>query len=62
MKLWLEKSDIEIYSTLNGVKTVATERFIRTFKNKIYKHLTSISNHVHIDKLDEIVNKYNNKS
>ena len=29
-------------------------------KNEIYKHMTSISKNVCIDKLDEIVNKYNN--
>ena len=38
----------------------AAERFIRTLKNKIYKYLTSISKSVYIDKLDDIVNKYNN--
>ena len=38
----------------------AAERFIRTLKNNIYKYLTSISKNVNIDKLDDIVNKYNN--
>ena len=28
--------------------------------NKIYKYMTSISKNVYIDKLDDIVNKYNN--
>ena len=28
--------------------------------NKIYKHITSISKNVCIDKLDDIVNEYNN--
>ena len=37
-----------------------TERFIRTIKNKIYKHMTSISKNEYIDKLDDIVNEYNN--
>ena len=36
------------------------ERFIRTLKNKIYKYITSIPKKVYIDKLDDIVNKYNN--
>ena len=36
------------------------ERFSRTLKNKIYKYITSISKKVYIDKLDDIVNKYNN--
>ena len=60
MKLWLEKIDIEMYSMDNERKSVA-ERFIRTLKNKIYKYMTSISKNLHIDKLDDIVNKYDNK-
>ena len=32
---------------------------MRTSKNKIYKYMTSISNNVHIDKIDDIVNEYN---
>ena len=60
MKSWLEKNDIEMYSTYNEGKSVAAERFIRTIKNKIYKHMTSISKNVYIDKLDDIVNEYNN--
>ena len=41
-------------------KSIFGERFIRTLKNKIYKYLTSISKNVYIDKIDNIVNKYNN--
>ena len=40
---------------------VVAEKFIRTIKNKIYKYMTSISKNVYIDKLDDIVHKYNNK-
>ena len=57
MKSWLEKNDIEIYSTNNEEKSVITERFIRTLKNKIYKYMTSLSKNVCIDKLDNIVKK-----
>ena len=60
MKSWLEKNDIEVYSTHNEVKFVGAERFIRTLKNKICKYMTSVSKNVHIYKLDDIVNKYNN--
>ena len=60
MKSWLEKNDIEMYSTHNEVKAVVTERFIRTLKKEIYKYMTSMSKNVYIDKLDDIVNKYNN--
>ena len=44
----------------NEGKSVIAKRFIRTLKNKIYKYMTSISKNVYIDKLDDIVNKYNN--
>ena len=59
MKSWLEKTDIEMYSTHNGAKAVVSERFIRILKNKIYKHMTSVSKNVYIDKLDDIVNECN---
>ena len=49
-----------MYSTNNEGKSVIAERFIRTLKNKIYKYMTSISKNVYIDKLDDIVNEYNN--
>ena len=41
MKSWLEKNDIEIYSTHNEGKSVAAERFIRTLVGLQY--MTSIS-------------------
>ena len=40
MKSWLEKNDIEMYLTHNEGKSVVAERFVRTIKNKIYKHMT----------------------
>ena len=49
-----------MYSTHNEGKSLIAERFIRTLKNKIFKYMTSISKNVYIDKLDDIVNKYNN--
>ena len=60
MKSWLEKNEIEIYWTHYEKKSVVAERFIKTSKNKIYKYRTSISKNVYTDKLDDIVNKYNN--
>ena len=59
---WLERNDIEIYSTDNERKSVVAERFIRTVKNKIYQHMTSISKKIYNDELANIVNKYNNRS
>ena len=49
-----------MYPTHNERKSVTAERFIRTLKNKIYKHMTAVSKNVYIDKLDDIVNEYNN--
>ena len=50
-----------MYSIHNEVEFVVAERFIRTLKNKIYNYMTSISKNVYINKLDKIVNEYNNK-
>ena len=36
------------------------ERFIRTLKNKLYKHMTATGENVYYDALDDIVNEYNN--
>ena len=44
----------------NEGKSFVAERFIRTLKNKIYKYMTLISKNMYSDKLDDIVNKYNN--
>ena len=48
MKLFLQNNDIEMHLTHNEGKSVILERFIRILK-KIY-----------IDKLHDVVNKYNN--
>ena len=50
-----------MYSTHNEGKSVVAERFIGTLRNKIYKYMTSVPKIAYIDKLDDIVNKYNNK-
>ena len=60
MKSWLKKMAIEMYSTHNEGKSVVAERFIRTLKNKTYKYMTLISKNMYINKLGDIVNKYNN--
>ena len=57
---WLKYNDIEIHSIHNEGESVVAERFIRTLKNKIYRYMTIISKNVYIDKLDDIVNEYNN--
>ena len=62
MKLLLQDNHIEMHPTHNKGKSVSVERFIKTIKNKIRNHMTSISKDVSISKSDEIVNKYNNYS
>ena len=56
----LKDNDIEMYSIDNEGKSVVSKRLIRTLKAKIYKYMTSMSKNVYIDKLDDIVNEYNN--
>ena len=60
MKSWFKGNDIRTYSTKNEEKSVVAERFIRTLKRKIYKHMTTVSKNMYIEKLDDIVNEYNN--
>ena len=50
MKSRLEKNGIEMNSTHNEGKSLITERFIRTLKNRIYKCMISISKNVYSDK------------
>ena len=59
-KKWLSSNDIIMYSTFNEGKSVVAERFIRTLKNKLYKHMTATGKNVYYDVLDDIVNEYNN--
>ena len=49
-----------MYSVYNEGKSVVTERFIRTLKSKLYKHMTVTGKKVYYDVLDDLVNKYNN--
>ena len=56
----LSDNNIIMYSTCNESKSVVAERFIRTLKNKLYKHMTATSKKVYCDVLDDVVNKYNN--
>ena len=49
LKQWLQGNDVEMYSTHNKRKIIVTGRF-----------MISISKHVYIDKLDNMVNKCKN--
>ena len=57
---WLSDNDINMYSTYNECKSVVAEIFIRTLKNKLYKHMAATGKKVYYDVLDDVVNKYNN--
>ena len=58
-KKLLKENDIEMYSTHNEGKSVVAERFIRTLKNKIFKHVIAVSKNVYFGVLDDTVSKYN---
>ena len=47
-------------STNNDGKSVVAERFIKTLKNKIYKHVATIDKNVYFNVLDDVVKDYNN--
>ena len=59
-KKWLKDNDIEMYSIHNEGKSIVAERFIRTLMTKNCKYMTSVSKNLYIDKLNDIVNEYNN--
>ena len=49
-----------MYSTYNEGKSGVAERFFRTLKNKLYKHMTATGKNVYYNVLHDIVNEYNN--
>ena len=57
---WLKDNDISMNSTYNEGRSVVAERFIKTLKNKVYKHMRAISKNVYFDVLDDIVDECNN--
>ena len=60
-KDFLKINSIEMYSAYNEGKSVVAKRFIRTLKNKIFKHMKAVSKNVYFDMLDDVVNKCNSK-
>ena len=56
-KIWLDHGS-ELYN--NEGKSVVTEKFIKTLKNKIYKHMITIGKNVYFNVFDDIVKDYNN--
>ena len=49
-----------MHSTYNEDKSVVAERFIRTLKNKLYKHMTATGKNIYYVVLDDVVSEYNN--
>ena len=60
LKKWLSDDDIIMYSTFNEDKSVVAERFIRTLKNELDKHMMATGKNVYYDVLDDVINEYNN--
>ena len=58
-KKWFSDNNIFMYSTYNEGKSVVAERFIRTLKNKLHKHMTATGTNVYYDVLDDAVSEYN---
>ena len=45
-----------MYSTHNKGKYLVAERFVKTLKNKIYKHMASLSKSMYTEKFNDKVN------
>ena len=59
-KKWLVENEIIMYSTFNEGKAVVIERFNRTLKNKMYKHITAYNTYKYVDVLADLINEDNN--
>ena len=58
---WLEKKHIKLYATYNyEIKACIIERFIRTFKSRLFRYFTEKSTHKYINVLSKIIKSYNN--
>jgi len=60
LKKLLDKHKTTLYSTENEEKSSVVERWNRTMKNKMWKMFTANNNRIYYDKLDDLVNQYNN--
>ena len=59
-KGFLKKEKITLYHTENEEKSSVVERWNRTIKNRMWKMFTANNNTVYWDKLDKLVDDYNN--
>ena len=55
----MRTNNLEMYSSFNEGKSVVAERFIKTLKNKIFKHMATVSKNVYFDVSHDIVDKDN---
>ena len=56
----MKKHDITLYHTQNEEKSSVVERWNKTMKNKMWKMFSANNNTVYWDKLDKLVDDYNN--
>ena len=59
-KEFLKKEKIKLYHTENEEKSSVVERWNRTMKNRMWKMFTANNNTVYWDKIDKLVDNYNN--
>ena len=59
-KEFLKKEKIKLYHTENEEKSSIVERWNRTMKNRMWKMFSANNNTVYWDKLDKLVDYYNN--
>ena len=59
-KNFLKKEGIKLYHTENEEKSSVVERWNKTMKNRMWKMFTVNNNTVYWDKIDKLVNDYNN--
>ena len=60
-KDFLKKNKIILYHTQNEEKSSVVERWNRTMKNKMWKMFSANNNTIYWDKLDKLVDDYNNR-
>ena len=59
-KEFLKKNNVELYHTENEEKSSVVERWNKTMKNEMWKMFSANNNTVYWDKLDKLVDDYNN--
>ena len=59
VKNFLKENGVKLYSTENEEKISVLERWNRTMKEKMWKMFTERNSWVFVDKLDDLVKKYN---